>query len=155
MTGARSPRIVVTRPRAQAAAWVESLGEQGIDAIALPLLEIESVPVGEAAAGLDAARQGLPRFSLVVFVSVNAVLHFFASASLRWPVGVLAAAPGPGTADALRAAGVPAKAIVEPAADAAQFDSESLWLRLQAWPWGGRSVLIVRGDGGRDAGTPG
>jgi uroporphyrinogen-III synthase len=40
--------------------------------------------------------------------------------------------------------------IVEPAADAAQFDSEALWQQLGARPWAGKRVLIVRGDGGRD-----
>jgi uroporphyrinogen-III synthase len=50
----------------------------------------------------------------------------------------------------LRDAGVPASAIVTPAADAAQFDSESLWARLQARDWREARVLVVRGDGGRD-----
>ena len=53
-------------------------------------------------------------------------------------------------AQALRDAGVPAAAIVEPAADAPQFDSEALWAQLRARDWRGRSVLVVRGDGGRD-----
>ena len=89
---------------------------------------------------------------LVVFVSANAVLHFFAArpAGLAWPEGVEAGAPGSGTADALREAAVPATAIVAPAADAAQFDSESLWARLQSRDWRGTRVLVVRGDGGRD-----
>jgi uroporphyrinogen-III synthase len=38
----------------------------------------------------------------------------------------------------------------EPAADAPQFDSEALWHQLQHEPWAGASVLIVRGDGGRE-----
>jgi uroporphyrinogen-III synthase len=46
--------------------------------------------------------------------------------------------------------GVPAAAIVEPADDAVQFDSESLWARLRVQDWRGANVLIVRGDGGRD-----
>jgi len=45
---------------------------------------------------------------------------------------------------------VPKERLVEPAADAAQFDSEALWLRLQARDWRGRRALIVRGDGGRE-----
>ncbi|MCW7541076.1 uroporphyrinogen-III synthase [Aquabacterium sp. A7-Y] len=67
-----------------------------------------------------------------------------------WPAGVLAATPGPGTDAALEAAGVAAQWRVQPAADAAQFDSESLWLQLQQRSWSGVRVLIVRGDGGRD-----
>jgi uroporphyrinogen-III synthase len=46
--------------------------------------------------------------------------------------------------------GVPAAAIVEPADDAAQFDSESLWEQLRRRDWHGQRVQIVRGDGGRD-----
>jgi uroporphyrinogen-III synthase len=46
---------------------------------------------------------------------------------------------------------VPAAAVVEPAADAAQFDSESLWQVLQPLRhWAGARVLLVRGDGGRE-----
>jgi len=33
-------RIIVTRPAAQAAAWVRSLAARGVDAVALPLIEI-------------------------------------------------------------------------------------------------------------------
>ena len=89
---------------------------------------------------------------LVVFVSSNAVARFFAvrPAGAAWPQGLLAAAPGPGTAETLRTQGVPAAAIVAPADDAPQLDSESLWEQVQVHDWQGRSVLVVRGDGGRD-----
>jgi uroporphyrinogen-III synthase len=58
--------------------------------------------------------------------------------------------PGPGTAGSLRAEGVPAAAIVAPAEDAAQLDSQSLWRELERRDWRGARVLVVRGDGGRD-----
>jgi uroporphyrinogen-III synthase len=48
----------------------------------------------------------------------------------------------------LRALGV--AAIVEPAADAPQFDSESLWQALSPRHWAGQRVLVVRGASGRD-----
>lgn len=149
MSGANRPRVIVTRPAAQAGAAVRQLGARGVDAVALPLIEIAAV---DDVAPLIDAWQGLAAYRLVVFVSVNAVLHFFAArpAGSRWPDGSLAAAPGPGTAAALRAAGVAAAAVIEPAADAAQLDSESLWLRLRDLPWQGARVLVVRGDGGRD-----
>jgi uroporphyrinogen-III synthase len=115
------------------------------------------VPLIEIAAPLDPqpvadAWQGLGGRGLVVFVSSNAVARFFAArpAGAAWPAALLAATPGPGTAESLRAAGVPAAAIVAPAADARQHDSESLWRELRPHDWQGRSVLIVRGDGGRD-----
>jgi uroporphyrinogen-III synthase len=139
----------VTRPAAQAAVWVDRLRATGIDAEALPLIAI--VPVADRDQ-LTAAWTGLSARRLVVFVSSNAVVHFFAARSpgLAWPAGVVAAAPGPGTADALRESGVPQAAIVAPASDAQQLDSESLWARLQGRDWRGASVLIVSGEGGRD-----
>ena len=42
---ARPLRVVVTRPAAQAAAWVEQLRERGVAAEALPLIEIAAVEV--------------------------------------------------------------------------------------------------------------
>jgi uroporphyrinogen-III synthase len=50
----------------------------------------------------------------------------------------------------LRAAGVAPALIVEPAAESANFDSEALWAQLSALAWGGRRVLVVRGEAGRD-----
>ncbi len=143
------PRVVVTRPAAQALSWVQRLAARGIDAVAVPLIEIGAAPDAEA---VRAAWAGLPARRLVVFVSVNAVLHFFAArpADAEWPMSLLAAAPGPGTAEALRGEGVAAASVIEPADDAPQLDSEALWQRLSAHDWHGARVLIVRGDGGRD-----
>jgi uroporphyrinogen-III synthase len=142
-------RVIVTRPAVQAAAVVRQLQARGVDAVALPLIEIagagDTAPLAAAWASLASRR-------LVVFVSVNAVLHFFAArpAAAVWPDSLLAAAPGPGTAAALRTAGVDPAAVIEPAEDAAQLDSEALWQRLAGRDWRGASVLVVRGDGGRD-----
>jgi len=149
VTTARAARVLVTRPAEQAGAWVERLRERGIAAEALPLIEI--APPADTAP-LRAAWAALPTCRLVVFVSANAVLHFFAErpAGLAWPDAVDAGAPGNGTADALRGAGVPASSIVTPDDDAAQFDSESLWARLRGRDWRGARILVVRGDGGRD-----
>jgi len=149
VTAARPARVLVTRPAEQAGPWVERLRERGFVAEALPLIEI-AAPADAAA--LRSAWAGLATCRLVVFVSANAVLHFFAERpdEIDWPDGVEAGAPGNGTAEALREAGVPLASIVAPAADAAQFDSESLWARLHARDWRGARVLVVRGDGGRD-----
>ncbi|MGZ5237133.1 MAG: uroporphyrinogen-III synthase [Caldimonas sp.] len=143
------PRVIVTRPSPQAELWVRMLADRGVDAVALPLIEI--APAADPAP-LQAAWAGLGSRRLVVFVSANAVLHFFAArpAGAAWPQALLAAAPGPGTAEALRGAGVAAAMIVEPAADAPQFDSEALWQGLAGRDWREASVLIVRGDGGRE-----
>ncbi|MFN6997804.1 MAG: hypothetical protein ACK4PH_26745 [Aquincola tertiaricarbonis] len=47
-TSATRPTVVVTRPREQAAAWVEALGAAGWPVVALPLIEI--APAVEPAA---------------------------------------------------------------------------------------------------------
>ena len=139
---------LVTRPAAQAAEWVQQLQTHGIDALALPLIGIAPVE----APALVAAWHALAQQRLVVFVSPNAAQQFFAQRPMgaAWPEGVFAASPGPGTTRVLQGLGVLAAQIIEPAADAPQFDSESLWLALATHDWRGARVLIVRGDGGRD-----
>ena len=144
-------RLIVTRPAAQAGAWVAALQALGCHAQALPLIAI--APLADSAPA-RAAWQALPRYTLVMFVSANAVQHFFALApsapTAPWPAGVRAGATGPGTAAALRAAGVPEGALVEPTADATRFDTEALWAQVAHEDWAGRQALVVRGEDGRD-----
>jgi uroporphyrinogen-III synthase len=140
-------RLIVTRPAAQAALWVRDLQGLGCAAQALPLIGIEALA---DTAPLRAAWLALPRYALVMFVSANAVAHFFAAATGPWPAAVRAGATGPGTAAALRAAGVPSTLLVEPAADATRFDSEALWAQVAHEDWSGRQALVVRGEDGRD-----
>jgi uroporphyrinogen-III synthase len=143
-----SPRVLVTRPLAQANTWVKDLTAQGVDAVALPLIDI--VPLANEP-HVTAAWEGLADDNLVMFVSPNAAEHFFAPASRGvWPQHVLAASPGPGTSASLRAFGVPPECIIEPAFDAPQFDSEALWQQLQLHDWRQARVLVVAGEGGRD-----
>jgi uroporphyrinogen-III synthase len=142
-------RVLVTRPSDQAQAWVEALRAGGVDALALPL--IDTAACTDPTAVID-AWSGLDQWSALVFVSPNAVRHFFERrpAAVTWPPTLMAAAPGPGTAAELQACGIDLARIIQPAADSASFDSESLWLRLQDHDWRGRRVLIVRGESGRD-----
>jgi uroporphyrinogen-III synthase len=140
-------RVLVTRPAAQAGEWVERLRAAGLQAEALPLIDIAPAPDTAAVA---AAWVALPLQALVVFVSPNAAAHFFAArpAQASWPAAVLAASPGPGSTKTLRDLGV--ATVVEPAADAPQFDSEALWQQLSTRDWAGKHVLVVRGASGRD-----
>jgi len=142
-------RVLVTRPRAQAQAWVEALTAHGLDAVVLPLIEIATA---SDRAPLDEAWRTLHTRGLLMFVSASAVRAWFAAApaGATWPATVRAAATGPGTVAALLAAGVPATSIDAPPDDAARFDSEALWSRLAARNWAGARVLVVRGEGGRD-----
>ena len=140
-------RVLVTRPASQASEWVQQLRAAGLQAEALPLIDIAPALDAEAVAVAWAA---LPGQAMAIFVSPNAATCFFAArpAQVAWPRAVLAASPGPGTTQVLRDLGVPV--IVEPAADAPQFDSEALWQQLSARDWAGQQVLVVRGTSGRD-----
>ena len=143
------PRVLVTRPRAQARAWAEALRAHGLDAGAVPLIEIGPAPDAHA---VPQAWAGLADRRLVVFVSANAAQAFFAQAPAGavWPRGVRAAATGPGTVEALCALGVPGEAIDAPPRESARFDSEALWAQLDAHDWRGARILVVRGEDGRD-----
>lgn len=147
---------VVTRPQPQADEWVARLHALGQPAVALPLLQIAEAPDPAAVAEAWAR---LPAQQLVMFVSPSAVERFFAQApaGMSWPAGQAgegapwAGSTGPGTERALQAAGVPASAIVTPPAAGGRFDSEALWQQLAPRrDWAGTSVLVVRGEGGRE-----
>jgi uroporphyrinogen-III synthase len=142
-------KVLVTRPAQQATQWVDDFRGLGIDAEALPLIDIQSAP---ESAAVTQAWSRLPQTRLVVFVSSNAAQHFFGMKppGMAWPKNLEVASTGPGTTRALLAHGIAAACITEPAADSPQFDSESLWQRLQGKDWRGAEVLIVRGDGGRE-----
>lgn len=141
-------RVIVTRPAAQAGAWVDQLNRRGVPAVAVPLIGIDQAA---DPAAIDAVWSGLTDYQLLMFVSPNAAARFFARRpeGASWPASVQVASPGPGTTDGLLQAGVPRRQLSEPAADAAQFDSETLWTELRRQSWRGSRVLIVRGEGGR------
>ncbi len=154
-------KVIVTRPRLEADAWVKQLRALHFDAVALPLIHI-----GAPADNQDVTKVwvNLDQYSAVMFVSSNAVRYFYLS---NMPLAgelidyraiknivnseVKAAKPrmwatGPGTRDALLAQSVPADLIDSPDSDSAQFDSEALWSRVQHQVKAGDKVLIVRGS---------
>lgn len=167
-------RVLVTRPAADAGHWVQKLREGGFKAEALPLIDIAPVAGEGALAALQQARQGLDGYAACMFVSSNAVDHFFGinravapdftalyainnvanDVPLIVPPGLRCLAPGPGTAAALLTAGVPAAQIDSPPANAAQFDSEALWQVVGQRDWRGGRVLVVRGANGGDSDGP-
>ncbi len=146
------PWVVVTRPDEQGRVWAEALQAQGWTAVLLPL--IATVPPGDLEA-LALARAGWRDFDAVMFVSGQAVKHFFENmppnkacmAEAPWP---RCWCPGPGTAQALLQHGIPAGQIDTPALDSEQFDSEALWRAVGSQVRPGHRLLLVRGDGGRD-----
>ncbi|MFO1219359.1 MAG: uroporphyrinogen-III synthase [Burkholderiaceae bacterium] len=142
-------QLLLTRPRAQAEAWLARLRAQGVSAEMLPLIAIGAPADG---APLRDAWARLADTGFVMFVSANAVSGFFAArpAGAAWPALTLAGCTGPGTSAALREQGVPPACIAEPPREGAQFDSEALWRGIAARPWAGVRALVVRGEDGRD-----
>lgn len=140
--------LIVTRPAGQARPWLQALHAAGVDAAALPLIEIVPSPQPEAVR--DAWRD-LPSMAFAMFVSANAVQHFFAlrPPGAAWPASLQAGSTGPGTSGALRAAGLSASQVVTPDEAAGRFDSEALWALIGSRPWQGTQVLVVRGEDGR------
>ena len=145
-------RVIVTRPEREAQAWVHDLAAAGLDAQALPLMDIR--PVADTSA-LQTAWQHLGDYAAVMFVSANAVQGFFAarpasaqSFGVADAIKTRAWATGPGTAAALQGAGMALACVDSPESDAAQFDSEALWGRVGATLQRGARVLIVRGSDG-------
>lgn len=141
-------RVLVTRPAREAQAWVQALQRLGVQAQSLPLIAIGAAPDPQA---LARRRAALATDAAVMFVSANAVRGFFTAEASppAWPAGTRAWATGPGTAAALREAGVPASQIDMPPEAGGRFDSESLWVQVASQvqlptPMA-RRVLIVRG----------
>ena len=140
----------MTRVQPQAQAWVELLNAQGHDALALPLIEVRSLP---DASGVQAAWQQLPSYRAAMFVSRHAVDYFYKeNRPLAHDIHALVAiktrawATGPGTANALLDNGVAAAHIDTPSEQAGQFDSEALWQLVHTQVQPGDKVLIVRGN---------
>ena len=144
------PRVLVTRPEPEASQWAQAMRAEGIEAEALPLIDI--------AAAIDVrpvhqAWRALAQYAAVMFVSANAARRFFDQKpddpSVGWPstaIGTIAWATGPGTCRALQRAGLAPHQIVAPPPDGPQFDSEALWACVRAEVRPGQRVLIVRGS---------
>lgn len=139
--------VVVTRPAAQAGALAALLGGAGRDVIVFPLLEIQPLPDQSA---LRAALARLDKYALAAFVSPNAI---DAALALRpdWPPQVALAVVGEGSKAALARHGItPANATIFAPHDLRRSDSETLLASLDLEALRGRTVLIVRGESGRE-----
>lgn len=147
-------RVIVTRPRLEANRWVQSLHQAGLDAVALPLIAIAPAN-GNDAAAVQSAWNRLADFDALMFVSSNAVEHFFALMPAKYAcsaTNIIALATGPGTVAALQRVGVAFDRIRAPQHDAGQFDSEALWAIIapQVQQKKGFRLLVVRGGDGRN-----
>lgn len=136
-------KILVTRPRDQAAPLAQAIEQAGGIPLLFPLLDI--APVQDEGA-LQEQISHLPEFDLAVFVSPNAVQYGMAAirASGMSCVPKIATV-GLGSAKALHEAGV-ADVIVP----TERFDSEGLLAVPELQHIAGWRVMIFRGDGGRE-----
>ena len=149
MTAApRLQRLIVTRPAQEAASWMSALRTAGWPAQALPLIELGEPQDPSIRQDLQRWRRQWKQMDALMFVSAAAAQHFFAGVDRPGadrPSKPRFWAPGPGTARALQQLGIDASRIDAPAADAVQFDSESLWAVVRGQLQAGQRLLIVRG----------
>jgi uroporphyrinogen-III synthase len=113
--------------------------------IRLPVLEIEPHPYPAEVANLV---DRLDDFAIAIFVSANAVRFGMDAVRARgqWPERLIVGAVGRATARALQEAEVRVDLVPE-----SDFSSEGLLALPQLQSVGGKSVVIFRGAGGREA----
>lgn len=136
-------KILVTRPRDQAAVLAQALVTAGGVPILFPLLDI--APVTDARV-LREQISRLAQFDLAIFISPNAVQY--GMAAIQYGHGKLppqVATIGAGSKRALHEAGV--AAVIAPTE---RFDSEGLLAVPELVDLAGKRVMILRGDGGRE-----
>jgi uroporphyrinogen-III synthase len=133
--------ILVTRPARQAGGFAQKIAALGGTPVVFPAIVI--LPPADPAP-LARAHAALPTYDGAVFVSANAV-EYGAPDPRLWPAQLVAFAPGPGTAEALAAVGIP-----DARMPATTFDSEGLLALPELADPRGRRILIFRGDGGRE-----
>ncbi len=139
-------RVVVTRPRAQAAGFIEALSAAGADVISCPTIEI--VPPASWQP-FDDALEHLDAFDWLVFTSVNGVEMFFARLrvlrrDVRGLHRVRLAAVGPQTAEALAVRGLLVDVIPD------EFRAEGVADAMRASGVAGQRVLLARAAAARD-----
>jgi uroporphyrinogen III methyltransferase/synthase len=138
-------RIVVTRPRGQAAALADRLEERGAEVVVFPTIALEP-PEDEAA--LDRAVAAAGGYDWIVFTSANGVRVFFArfaaqSRDVRALASAQLAAIGPETAAELE------RRLLRPAVVPPDHRAEGLLAALTDDQVRGRRILLPRAAGAR------
>ena len=138
------PRLLVTRPAAQATPLCSLLEAAGYEAIRLPAIEILDPP---NLYQLEALSDELDNYDLAVFVSVNAVQKAveFILDRRDWPEHTAIATVGAHSAEALLPYGLSSDFV-----PAHQFNSEALLALDELQDMSGQRVVIFRGNGGRE-----
>lgn len=128
--------VLVTRPAGQAGELVTAIETAGGHCIGFPVIEISP----RSPQAIEADLAGLPDPDIVIFISRNAVEH-----GLAWSGDGVIAAVGPATAAAIEAS-----ARVVDIRPAGGFDSESLLAESALTEVRGKTIRIIRGNGGRE-----
>jgi uroporphyrinogen III methyltransferase/synthase len=139
-------RVVITRPRPQAARFAALLEAYGADVVAVPTIRLEPP---DDYAPLDVAIADLARFQWVIFTSANGVAAFrqrllAAGRDARALAGSRLAAIGPETAESLARAGLRAD-LMPP-----EYRAEGLVEALRGHVDPAGEVLLVRAAEARD-----
>ncbi|MDO8861787.1 uroporphyrinogen-III synthase [Haliea sp. E1-2-M8] len=138
--------VLVTRPAGQGDALCQGINARGFRAQQLPLLVLE--PLTELPAAERSRVLALDEFRHIIFISANAVRFGMPVIENFWPqlpLGLNWYAVGDGTARALAAFGVTAQT------PGPEMTSEGLLALPGLRNCGGERVLLVKGEGGRDA----
>jgi uroporphyrinogen-III synthase len=133
--------IIVTRPQRQAAVFATRIAALGGTPLIWPAIVILPPQDGTQLAHVHGT---LDRYDIAIFVSANAVA-FGARPAGAWPAHLATYAPGPGTAEALAAAGIPHARI-----PVKSWDSEGLLELPELADVHGKRIVIFRGEGGRE-----
>ena len=135
--------ILLLRSEALAAGCADRLRAQGAEPVVFPVIDIRPPSDPER---LSAVIDRLDRAHLAIFISPTAVERGLAEVRTRrdWPPALRVAAVGPGTAGALASRGF--TGVIAPGSEG---DSEALAELPELAALGGRSVIIFRGEGGR------
>lgn len=131
-------RVVVTRPARQAEELANAISTAGGQVIRFPVIDIVARDSDEVASMLAAGATP----DIMLYVSRNAAEFGPAPAAVR---GATIAAIGPSTAALLKDAGFTVEILPSDG-----FDSEHLLEHPALGDVSGKSITIVRGDGGRE-----
>jgi uroporphyrinogen III methyltransferase/synthase len=139
-------RVIVTRPRAQAAVFIDLLTDAGAEAIPCPTIEIVPPP---SWGNVDAALKRVEEFNWVIFTSANGVEVFFQRLSqlgrdLRVLHRARLAAVGPQTARALGERGLLVDVVPR------EFRAEAVAEAIKHVGVRGAKILLPRAAGARE-----
>jgi uroporphyrinogen-III synthase len=144
-------RILVTRPAAQNAGFVQALAQRGDVPLIMPLLAIETFTIEQHTTECEAIKgliQRLDEYQHIIFISTNAVAAAGWWIDRYWPqlpVRQHCYAIGQATAEQM------AKVLgMMPLQAHGAMNSEALLQQAELQAIQGEKILIVRGQGGRE-----